>query len=103
VNQAAWKCDCCRKSGLENDRRCGFRSDAAAGPERIVWARRRIATSECPVSYITAESLYLIEQYYVFRRFGSSNIHEAPSRWIEAFLLLEQEQAEEQKHGGERS
>ena len=36
---AGWKCEQCRRQGLEARRRCGFLPEAQRGAARVVWAR----------------------------------------------------------------
>ena len=89
----------CRKSGLELKRRCGWlgMKDEAEGPP--VWARRGIALGRCPKSYITAESLTLVEEFAVRRRLGGVNAADLTARQVEAFAILEGALAEELKDG----
>lgn len=72
-------------------RRCGWHADACTGPERVVWARRGVALTTCPRSFISADSEAWIEQYYGFKRFGVPNAMELPARTAHALLLLDQE------------
>jgi hypothetical protein len=60
-----------------------------------------VATTECPKSYITAESTARLEQFQVSKRFGFPNAAETPAREVEAMLVLEAELAEEVKRGQE--
>ena len=68
-------------------------------PEKVVWARRRVSTDQCPTSLISAQILTWIEQFYVWRRLGPSYPGELSAREIEAFLILEKEAQEEVSHG----
>src|SRR5260370_36953069 len=67
-NAAGWKCDACRKSGLERKRRCGWLPEALEAPAQIVWARKQVATDVCPKSLITAASLGWIEAFLIWKR-----------------------------------
>ena len=81
----------CRKTGLESKRRCGWlpaREDPAAQP---VWARQQVSTTVCPKSLVTAESLSLVEEFFVRRRLGGFRLDELTARQAEAFLILERE------------
>src|SRR5690348_1583663 len=69
-NQAGWKCDECRKAGLDVKRRCGWLSPSDKGVERIVWARKEVATSECPKAFITPQSMAWLEEFVVRRKLG---------------------------------
>ena len=95
ANQAGWECGGCRRAGLEKRRRCGWMSGAKGGSERVVWARKDVALTECPRSYISAESLAWVEEYLVRRRLGEVRVEELSAREAEAFLILEHEMAAE--------
>ncbi len=69
-NEAAWRCDECRRQGLESRRRCGWLREEQRGPKRIVWARGRVAAEECPKSLVTAQSLEWIEKFLHVRKFA---------------------------------
>jgi len=64
-----------------------------------VWARRGIALRTCPKSYITAESLTLVEEFFVRRRLGGMTFTELSARQVEAFVILEKALATEMKDG----
>lgn len=97
-NQAAWKCDVCRRNGLEQKRNCGWQKDGAKSPHPIVWARERAALTTCPKSYITPESLVLLEEFHVWKIMGLTNFHRLPARLVDAILVLETELALERKN-----
>jgi len=90
-NQAAWKCDACRRNGLESKRRCGWRKDSSDSLQQIVWARERVSLTTCPTSYITAESLGLLEEFQAWKLMGASNVFDLPARLVEAIAILENE------------
>src|SRR5690606_32879292 len=71
-NQAAWKCDTCRKQGLEKKRRCSW--IGPPDPSRVVWARADVRLGTCPKSYITAQSIDWLERYHVQRTFGFGDV-----------------------------
>jgi hypothetical protein len=98
-NQAGWKCDICRRDGLEMTRRCGWIPAALQTPAKAVWARKRVSTDQCPKSIISAQSLTWIEQFYVWRKLGPSYPGELSAREVEAFLILEHEAQEEGNDG----
>ena len=87
-NQAAWKCDECRKAGLEKRRRCGWRVDGQTGSPRVVWAGGGVATDTCPRSYVTAQSVTWIEEFLVRRKLGGAPVEDLDARTAEAFLVL---------------
>jgi len=68
-----------------------------------VWARKQIAIDTCPTSFITAESLALLEEFFVRRRLQSWDLAELSARQVEAFALLEREMAAEIKDGQQNS
>jgi hypothetical protein len=93
-NQAGWECATCRKAGLETKRRCGWIPRALETPERVVWARNNAATTVCPKSFITAQSMAYLEEYLVRRKLGQRGVDGLAAREVEAFLILEHELAE---------
>jgi len=68
----------------------------------VVWARRQVATEECPKSLITAESLGWLEAFYAWKRLGGPPVEEMSARQVQAFLLLDRELAVEASHERER-
>ena len=95
ANQAAWKCDLCRKSGLEVRRRCGWTHTDSGGEGLPIWARGRVSTANCPTSHVTAESMSLIEEFHAWKLFGAGNFYDLPARVVEAFFVLENELRQE--------
>lgn len=94
---ARWECDACRKQGLEARRRCGFLPETARGPRRVVWARGRASAEECPKSAVSAESIELLEKFYVSKAWGWTD---PTAREADAFLALEAELRAEVANGG---
>jgi hypothetical protein len=106
AKQAAWRCDECRKLGLEKRRRCAWAGAEDPGGERVVWGRRQIAVTRCPKSLITGESLYLLEQFSVWKRCPGANLQTMPARMVDAILILENEvraelRSENREHNGQ--
>ena len=99
-NQAAWKCDVCRKSGLERQRRCGWLPEEHRGPSKIVWARNGAGIATCPKSYISAESLGWLEEFAIRHtiRVQPGELAGLPARTVDALCILEKELAAEKKH-----
>lgn len=93
-NQAGWECAGCRKAGLETKRRCGWIARALETPERVVWARGNAATTVCPKSFITAQSMAWLEEYLVRRKLDQKGIDGLCAREVDAFVILEHELAE---------
>src|SRR3954468_5537067 len=86
-NQAGWRCDTCRKSGLAMKRRCGWLPvNVDKTPSVPVWVRGRVGSTECPKSYVTSESLALLEQFYAWKLLGSIDPKTLPARTMDAFF-----------------
>jgi hypothetical protein len=97
-NKAAWKCDICRRSGLERKRRCGWLEHAdSIAP--IVWSRRKVSLTTCPTSYITGESIALLEEFHAWKLCGAESVYELPARLVEAMFVLENELRAENNDG----
>jgi hypothetical protein len=60
-------------------------------PNQVVWARDGASLTTCPTSYITAESLVLLEEFHAWKLMGLSNFLELPARLVEAIVILENE------------
>jgi hypothetical protein len=103
ANQAAWRCDECRKKGLEGNRRCGWIPGSQRGRNKVVWARKGVSLNECPVSYISPLSQALMEEYQIWRIEGHREIRSLEARKAEAFVLLETEMSKERGNGGSQS
>jgi hypothetical protein len=54
---------------------------------------------ECPRSYISAESVSLLETYAVWDALGQSATERMPARVVDAILTLRAEEAREKSHG----
>jgi len=61
-----------------------------------VWARRTVAIDSCPVSYVTAESLVLVQEFVAWRQSGG-DLFSLPARTAEAFCILNNELKSESK------
>jgi hypothetical protein len=84
---------------LEKKRRCGWlqNGDASEGP--VIWARRRVAVTSCPTSFVTSESIALLEEYHAWKLLGTSEFYTLPARLVEAIFVLENELRSEQNDG----
>lgn len=69
------------------------------GAPRIVWGRKQTHSEECPKSLVTADSLALVEEFFVRRRLGIEDSLELPARSVEAFLILRDEWEREEQDG----
>jgi hypothetical protein len=56
-----------------------------------VWARGRVSLSTCPTSYITPESITLLEEFHAWKLFGAGSFYGLPARLVEAIFVLENE------------
>ena len=61
-----------------------------------VWGRGHVHTDRCPKSYITAESVILLEEYWAWKRAGGVSYLAFEARAMEAFALLDSELLKEQ-------
>ena len=87
-NQAGWRCDVCRKSGLERKRRCGWLPAVEEdGPPGAAYRSLRT----CPKSLVTAESQTTVEEFFIRRRLGLKREEYLTARQVEAFAILEKE------------
>jgi hypothetical protein len=59
--------------------------------ERVVWVRGRVALTSCPTSYVSAESLHLLDEFNVWKWFGHNDLDGLPARVVDAIVLLESE------------
>lgn len=91
TSQAGWKCDQCRRQGLDVRRRCGFLAAEKRGPKKLVWVRGRVSSEECPKSLVTPASVELLEKFFGWKFAGGGSLLEMPAKEADAFLILEGE------------
>ncbi len=96
---AGWKCGNCRQHGLEAKRRCGFIAPERREAVHVVWARKGLTVEECPTSFISGNSLALVEEFFVRRRLGIPDSLDTTARKIDAFLILRDEMEREERDG----
>jgi len=65
----------------------------------IVWARGKASLATCPTSYITAESITLLEEFHAWKLLGAGSVYELPARLVEAIFVLENELRMENSDG----
>ena len=70
-----------------------------ATPNSIIWVRGKVSAPSCPISYITPESMALLEEYHVWKLFGRADYQCLPARSVEAMFILENELRTEQSDG----
>jgi hypothetical protein len=101
ANQAAWKCETCRGSGLAEERGCAF--SGAAERKRPVWARRGHLSARCPKSFIEGENLSLLEEFFAWKLAGGGDLMRRAAKTVDAFFALETEWRKEMRNGNGRS
>jgi hypothetical protein len=71
----------------------------ATGSAKPVWLRGKVASFECPKSFITPASIETVERFFARKQFGASSAGEVSAREADAFFALEQEWQMEQANG----
>ena len=64
-----------------------------------VWARSDVSLGTCPKSFITAESITMLEDFAVYRRLGRFDTNVLTARQADGFVFLERLIAREMKNG----
>jgi len=82
--------------GLEKARRCGFIPAESRGPEKAVWVRAGVVSQECPKSYVTPQSIAIVERFFSRKQFGGVAAEELNARDADGFVVLEKEWQREQ-------
>lgn len=80
-------------------RRCGRVPAAVATPPRVVWARKGVATTICPRSYISGESVAWLEEFETWKRIGFPDLERITARQVHAIVILQQELYSEVQRG----
>lgn len=57
----------------------------------MVWARKRVATDQCPKTEVTAESLGWIDAFRAWKTFGGGDYRSLWAREADALTILETE------------
>jgi len=57
----------------------------------MVWGRRRVFLDTCPRSFVSAESIGLVEAFAAWKLVGSGDFASLPARTADAFCVLENE------------
>ena len=99
AEQARWKCEDCRKQGLERRRRCGFLPESERGERKLVWAHGRAGVDECPKSLVTPASAEMVEKYFVWKASGAMAWAELTAREADAFQMFDEEWRSEVANG----
>jgi hypothetical protein len=82
---------------MEQTRHCGWLGLGES--TKLIWARRTVSLFTCPKSYITGESLALLDDFFSQRRLGRSDVEYMTARHADAFLVLEDAMAMEMTDG----
>jgi hypothetical protein len=83
---------------LERKRRCGWLELDELENPRVIWARGNARLTTCPTSYITPESIALVEEFHAWKMFGAANVYRLPARLVETIFVLENELRAEKDH-----
>jgi hypothetical protein len=65
----------------------------------VIWARKKARAGSCPTSYITSDSITLLEEFHAWKLFGGADYHGLPARTVEAICILENELRLERNDG----
>jgi len=84
-------------------RRCGFLPEEQRGEARTVWGRRQVQSQECPKSFVTGDSMALLEEYFVRRRLGIPDSIDTEARKTDAFLILRDQMEGEERNGRQQA
>ena len=84
---------------MDVKRRCGFLPATQRGDSRIVWGRAQTHVDECPKSFITGQSLSMLEEFFVSRALGIPPSVALPARTVDAFLVLREQVDREERNG----
>ena len=74
---------------MEIRRKCGWLNMPVEEKGPLVWARKQVALRTCPKSYVSAESLALVEEFLVRRKLGGLEFERLTARQVEAFVILQ--------------
>lgn len=95
-SQAGWRCDECRKNGLEEERGCGWKG--ALESARVVWMGGGAAVSRCPTWEVSGQSTGWLEEFAAWKTIGGVNLYELPAKTADAFCVLENLVRAEREH-----
>ena len=96
--QAGWKCDTCRKNGLERKRRCGFLPLESRGPVLTVWTGGGVGVTECPKPIITSFSLISMESFFAMKLGVGNQLDSIGAKVIDAWQVLAEELRKEEQN-----
>jgi hypothetical protein len=58
-----------------------------------------VSLTTCPTSYITPESIALLEEFHAWKLLGAGSVYDLPARLVEAIFVLENEVRTESSNG----
>jgi hypothetical protein len=58
-----------------------------------------VSLTTCPTSYITSESIALLEEFHAWKLLGARGFYGLPARLVEAIFILENELRVESNDG----
>lgn len=64
-----------------------------------MWARGGVIAYHCPKSITTAQSLYFLEQFRIWKEFGGGTPWSLEAKTAEAILVLEEAWRKENERG----
>ncbi len=64
-----------------------------------MWGRKQVSSQECPKSFVTGESMALLEEYFVRARLGILPSMETEARKADAFVILRDLMEREENDG----
>jgi hypothetical protein len=64
-----------------------------------IWVRKNVCANTCPTSYITSESIAMLEEFHAWKLFGAMDVYGLPARTVEAICVLENEMRSERDDG----
>jgi hypothetical protein len=89
--QAEWKCEPCRKSGLDTKRNCSWLG-LNCESQKPVWGRRDVYTTACPKSVISSDSDQWVQLFYTVKTLRPKlDLWGLDARTVDALIILEAE------------
>lgn len=97
--QAGWKCDACRRNGLDRKRRCGYLETDQRGPLVTVWTGGGVGVTECPKPIIHSFSLMCLEGFFASKLgSGAERWDEISAKVMDAWQVLAEELRKEEQN-----
>ena len=97
--KAGWKCDVCRKNGLDRKRRCGYLAAETRGPLVTVWTGGGVGLTECPKPIVTSFSLMCLEGFFAWKLAGGAEKwNNVEAKVMDAWQVLAEELRKEDQN-----